>query len=121
MWSSVAAVLAFVGVTAGFMVGEDEEPLALTPRGARLTAISAVALLSASALALIGLASWRWTGTAAGWSAVLGTGRLLFGWPKRADDFALERDSSDAPLGDPPVKPPPEPHPDVWQNLPRGF
>jgi hypothetical protein len=35
MWSSVAAVLAFVGVTAMFMVGEDEEPLALSPRRSR--------------------------------------------------------------------------------------
>jgi hypothetical protein len=119
MWSSVAAVLAFVGVVAGFMVGEDEEPLALSPRGARLTAISAVALLSASALALTGLASWKWTGTAAGWSAVLGTGRLLYEWPKRADDVALERGSSAAPSGEPAMKPQPEPLRDVWQSLPR--
>ena len=40
MWASVAAVLAFVGVAAAFMVGEDEEPLALSPRATVLTAIS---------------------------------------------------------------------------------
>ena len=69
MWSSVAAVLAFVGVAAAFMVGEDEEPLALSPRAAALTALSVTALLAAAALALTGLASWSWTGEAAGWSA----------------------------------------------------
>src|SRR5437588_138970 len=74
MWSSVAAVLAFVGVAAAFMVGEDEEPLALSPRAAALTAFSVTALLAAAALALTGLASWSWTGEAAGWSGVLGGG-----------------------------------------------
>src|SRR5437588_305764 len=83
MWSSVAAVLAFVGVAAAFMVGEDEEPLALSPRAAALTALSVTALLAAAALALTGLASWSWTGEAAGWSGVLGTGRIVFGWLRR--------------------------------------
>jgi hypothetical protein len=119
MWPSVAGVLAFVSVAAAFMVGEDEEPLALSLRGATLTAISAAALLSAAALALSGLASWQWTGTAACWSALLGTGRLVYNWLKRADDYALERDSAAALPGKLEMEPPPEPISDVWQNLPR--
>src|SRR5205807_6988163 len=119
MWSSVAAVLAFVGVAAAFMVSEDEEPLALSPRAAALTALSVTALLAAAALALTGLASWSWTGEAAGWSGVLGTGRIVFGWLRRADDYAIERDRRSARRDEPAAQVPPERVPDVWQSLPR--
>lgn len=118
MWSSVAAVLAFVGVAAAFMVGEDEEPLALSPRAAVLTLLSATALLAAAAFALTGLASWRWTGEAAGWSGVLGTGRVLWGWLRRVDDYDINLERPAASI-EPPARVPPDQTPDVWQSLPR--
>jgi hypothetical protein len=119
MWSSVAAVLAFVGVAAAFMVSEDEEPLALSPRGAALTAISAAALVAAATLAVAGLASWGWTGTAAGWSVAFGTGRRVYGWLRQADDFAIDRERGDATVDVPAAEARPEPLADVWLRLPR--
>jgi hypothetical protein len=118
MWSSVAAVLAFVGVAAAFMVGEDEEPLALSPRAAALTGLSATALLTAAALTLSGLASWSWTGEATGWAGVLGTGRLVYGWLRHADDRAIDVDARSA-NDDEPMPAPPDRLPDMWQILPR--
>jgi hypothetical protein len=121
MWSSAAAVLAFVGVAAAFMVGDDDEPLALSPRAAKLTALSGTALLAAAALALTGLASWRWMGETAGWSGVLGTGRLVHGWLRRGDLWETDLDrrsaSNEEPV--PPTPAPPDRLPDVWQILPR--
>jgi hypothetical protein len=118
MWSSAAAALAFIGIAAAFMVGEDEQPLALSPRAAKLMALSATALLSAAALALTGLASWRWTGEAAGWSSVLGFGRYLFGLG-RTDDDGIEPGRRSPPDYDPAVPAPPDRLSDVWQSLPR--
>src|SRR5689334_7166892 len=108
MWSTAAVVLAVAGVAAAFMVGEDEEPLALSPRAAKLAAVSATALLAAAALALTGLASWRWTGEAAGWSGLLGVGRQLSGWLPSADDYGIELGRPlagvDEPAGHPPLE-----------------
>jgi hypothetical protein len=120
MWSSVAAVLAFVGVGAAFMVGEDEEPLGLSPRAGRLMALSATALLVAAALALTGLASWSWTGKTAGWSGVLGTVRLLSGRRRRPDeDDGIELERPSATDYTPILHAPLERPTDVWQSLPR--
>jgi hypothetical protein len=119
MWSSTAAVLAFIGVAAAFMVGEDEEPLALSPRAAALTALSATALLTAAALALTGLASWSWTGEAAGWSGILGFLRYLNGSDRRADDDGIEPERRPAPEDEPAVPAPPDRLADAWQILPR--
>ena len=112
-------MLAIVGVAAAFMVGEDEEPLALSPRGAALTVLSATALLTAAALTLTGLASWSWTGEAGGWAGVLGTGRLVSGWGRRADDLGTDPDRRAASNEEPVVPAPSERLPDVWQILPR--
>jgi hypothetical protein len=119
MWTSAAAVLAIVGVAAAFMVGEDEEPLAPSPRAAKLMGLSATALLTAAALALIGLASWRWTGEAAGWSSVLGTGRLLYGSLRSADDSGIDLAGRSSSVDEPAVPAPPDRMSDVWQTLPR--
>jgi len=119
MWSTAAAVLAFVAVAAAFMVGEDEEPLALSPRAAALTALSAIALLTAAALSLTGLASWWWTGEAAGWSGVLGTMRLLNGSARRADDDGIELRRRSERDYEPAVPAPLKRLPDMWQILPR--
>jgi hypothetical protein len=119
MWSSTAAVLAVFGVAAAFMVGEDEEPLALSPRAAALTAVSAIALLTAATLSLTGLASWWWTGEAAGWSGILGFGRYLYGGLGRTGDDGIEPGFSSAPDDEPAVPAPPDRLPDAWQILPR--
>ena len=94
MWSSVAAVLAFVGVAAAFTVGGDEEPLALSPR-------------------VVGV-----DGTAAGSAVALGAGRRVYRWLRRADDFAIDRDRG-APTVDGSAAEAPEPPTDVWRSLPR--
>jgi hypothetical protein len=119
MWSSAAAVLAVVGVAAAFMVRVDEDPLALSPRAAALTAVSAIALLTAATLSLTRLASWWWTGEAAGWSSVLGFGRYLYGGPGRTDDDGTEPGRRSPPDYEPAVPAPPDRLSDVWQSLPR--
>src|ERR671939_463112 len=120
MWSSAAAVLAFVGVAAAFMVGEDEEPLSLSPRATALTAISGAALVAAATLAVAAVASWGWTGTAAGWSAILGTGRVVCEWLTRADDVAVDRQrGGDATVDRPAADAPPEPPAALWPRLPH--
>ena len=94
MCSSVAAVLAVVGVAAVFTVGGDEEPLALSPR-------------------VVGV-----DGTAAGWAVALGAGRRVYGWLRRADDFAIDRGRGDATVDGPAAEAPESPA-DAWLRLPR--
>jgi hypothetical protein len=119
MWSSVAVVLALVSVAAAFMVGEDEEPLALSPRGAKLMGLSATALLTAAALALTGLASWRWTGEAAGLSGILGGVRVLSGWGRSDNDDGIDLERRFSSVDEPAVPAPADRMSDVWQTLPR--